>query len=763
MAINAISGLTLNFGNSVEGAEKASAKDMLRLSTGLRINSAADDAAGLAISTRMNAQSRGMAMAIRNANDLLSLTQTAEGAVKDINDTLQHMRELSVQAANGTLTDVERKNINEEVTQLKQQIDAISKQTKFNNINLLDGSIKNARFQIGGNAQDTFKLSMPALDTSSLAQTPISNKYKLTLTALVAGQSVTVAGLTFKATSDTSAGDVVAAFSNLAENATTGTGIATGEYSGTFTGFSSGKADSAALELTTSASNIKGDVPKVAVTQLPVVPTINTYNVSFSSLVAGQSVTIAGLTFKANGDTTANAIAAAFMAGSSNSGTFTGSLQGFNASSTPNGQLSLISTPSNPQGVTPSISAQAGAAPQVPHVAITQGVQAVAAVAGTTAQTTVRIKNLIAGDVVSLGGLTFTCTTNFSDNYNFSTTTDFDLTNTFAGWNQGQTDYWWTNNLNSPYAGYFPQRRGTFSGSFQDWTWGGGTGHGNGYFTATYLSATPNASVASQLSFSSNNPSAVTFVSFQDGNAPVAAVLPITESANVQFTSITHGQSITVAGLKFTANQDLTASQVAVAFENLQNGATHGSASYGNYSGAYNGYTSVAATNGSVTMTSSTLNAPVADIVVTTGATSSPMAPSVSLTDSTSPLPASAPIVDKEASTTHEIPNSLSAITVTTEQGASDAIQVIDISIEAVSKFQAELGSVENRIYSVINNLTTANTNLKASVSRIDDADYAVETSNMARHQIISQAAMAMLAQANQSTGAVESLLKQFK
>ena len=115
---------------------------MQRLSTGSRINSAKDDAAGLAISTRMDSQVRGLSMAIKNANDGISLLQTAEGAMDEVTGILQRMRELSVQSVNGTNNDADRVALNDEITQLKSEIDRIASTTEFNSQKILDGSFK---------------------------------------------------------------------------------------------------------------------------------------------------------------------------------------------------------------------------------------------------------------------------------------------------------------------------------------------------------------------------------------------------------------------------------------------------------------------------------------------------------------------------------------------------------------------------------------------------------------------------------------------
>jgi flagellin len=128
------------------------ATSMQRLSSGLRVNSAKDDAAGLAISERMNAQVRGLNVAVRNANDGISLAQTAEGALGKVGDMLQRMRELAVQSANASNNGSDRTALQAEVTQLSQEIDRVAKTTAFNGTKLLDGSFANATFQVGANA-----------------------------------------------------------------------------------------------------------------------------------------------------------------------------------------------------------------------------------------------------------------------------------------------------------------------------------------------------------------------------------------------------------------------------------------------------------------------------------------------------------------------------------------------------------------------------------------------------------------------------------
>ena len=141
---------------------------MERLSTGSRINSAADDAAGMGIASKMTSQVRGLNMAIRNANDTISVSQTAEGAMTEVSDILQRMRELAVQAASDVNNSEDRAFLQAEVTQLSAEIDRISETTQFNNMNLLDGSYADKSFQIGANAGQTIGMSIGSMNSSTL-------------------------------------------------------------------------------------------------------------------------------------------------------------------------------------------------------------------------------------------------------------------------------------------------------------------------------------------------------------------------------------------------------------------------------------------------------------------------------------------------------------------------------------------------------------------------------------------------------------------
>ncbi|MCW7540537.1 flagellin [Aquabacterium sp. A7-Y] len=144
---------------NLNSSQSSLSTSMQRLSSGLRVNSAKDDAAGLAIAERMSTQVRGLTVAARNANDGISLAQVAEGSLGKVSDMLQRMRELAVQSSNATNSEDDRKALQAEVGQLRDEINRVAKQTAFNGQKLLDGSFSAATFQVGANSGETITIA----------------------------------------------------------------------------------------------------------------------------------------------------------------------------------------------------------------------------------------------------------------------------------------------------------------------------------------------------------------------------------------------------------------------------------------------------------------------------------------------------------------------------------------------------------------------------------------------------------------------------
>jgi flagellin len=160
--------MSLNAQRNLGKSGSTLATAMQRLSSGLRINSAKDDAAGLAISNRMSTQVRGLTQAIRNANDGISISQTAEGAMQEITNNLQRARELAVQSANGSNSASDRAALNDEVTQLVSEIQRAATTTTFNGVNVLNGSFTGNSLQVGSQAGETISFSIANMQTTAL-------------------------------------------------------------------------------------------------------------------------------------------------------------------------------------------------------------------------------------------------------------------------------------------------------------------------------------------------------------------------------------------------------------------------------------------------------------------------------------------------------------------------------------------------------------------------------------------------------------------
>jgi len=184
----------LNAYRNLSQTMSSTSKSLEKLSSGLRINKAADDAAGLAISEKMRSQIRGLDMAERNTLDAVSLVQTAEGALNEVHSILQRMRELSVQGANGTLETDDKTAIQSEITQLIDEVDRIAETTQFNSQNLLDGTGGESgkfTFQIGANTGEKLEITIGKMDAATLgiSSIDVSTDPQAAITALDAAIS----------------------------------------------------------------------------------------------------------------------------------------------------------------------------------------------------------------------------------------------------------------------------------------------------------------------------------------------------------------------------------------------------------------------------------------------------------------------------------------------------------------------------------------------------------------------------------------------
>ena len=227
--------MSLNSQRQLMKSQNTLATSMQRLSSGLRINSARDDAAGLAISNRMSSQIRGLSQASRNANDGISMAQTAEGSLQEATTMLQRMRDLAVQSANDTNSASDRANLQKEVVQLQQEIDRIAQTTRFNGKQLLDGTFTAQSLQIGAFASENITLSIGDSQASSIGSNELVATGTLHNAVAAAGttpasvvlatEDLTVTGNLGSTTVDVAVGATAGAVAAQVNAATASTGV----------------------------------------------------------------------------------------------------------------------------------------------------------------------------------------------------------------------------------------------------------------------------------------------------------------------------------------------------------------------------------------------------------------------------------------------------------------------------------------------------------------------------------------------------------
>ncbi|SFV02852.1 flagellin N-terminal helical domain-containing protein [Pseudoduganella namucuonensis] len=233
---------SLNSQRNLNSSQSALSTSLQRLSSGLRINSAKDDAAGLAISERFTSQVRGNNQAARNANDGISLAQTAEGGLSTAGDLLQRIRELAVQSANGSNSASDRKSIQNEVAALSSELNRVAESTQFNGQNVLDGTLTNTQFQVGANSNQTINIGVQSAKATDIGNNTIKP------VDIAASQSQAVAGLANNVTDDTL-------------NVSSGAGISTQVF---VNAGDSAKAIAAATNANTSTSGVSAQAKTTA-------------------------------------------------------------------------------------------------------------------------------------------------------------------------------------------------------------------------------------------------------------------------------------------------------------------------------------------------------------------------------------------------------------------------------------------------------------------------------------------------------------------
>jgi flagellin len=606
---------SLNAQRNLTTSQSSLASALQRLSSGLRINSAKDDAAGLAISDRMTSQINGLDQASRNANDGISLSQTAEGGLSSIGDALQRMRTLAVQSANSTNSSSDRAALQSEATSLLAEISRVASTSQFNGLNLLDGSFSSQQFQVGANANQVINFSISGASTDVLGSYGGTGSAVQT-TAFDASNSLVINGTTVGPSVDRSAQTYgwtagSAAAKGAAVNASTAT-----------TGVSA-----------TATTSVVGASPLAG-------STINAGDLSINGVALGAIP--AASTGAGQGAAVASAI--------NNLQSQTGVTATYNTTS---GALSLTSAEG--RDITLVSFNAAGATRVLNATGLTATSGGGAATLGTS--TVLSSATTVSGENFTLNGVIFTLDSTVGANTN----TVVDATHVKVG-----------------------------------------------FVDLTGLQTVATAAANIEAAFSTAKADSRTS----------AALLPLTAAGAATVTF-----SDTRVGLAATVGRTLTGSLTGGTITAQASGADSGAA----------GVQLTKVNGGTMTLNS-------ASAFTLTGVGSGlAYAGMGALTVGLSKL---------------------SAASIDTIASANSALAVIDAALSQVNTQRANLGAVQNRFSSVVSNLQTSSENINAARSRIRDADFASETANLTRAQILQQAGTAMLAQANSLPQNVLALLK---
>jgi flagellin len=762
-----------------QAALKVSSRDsqvaMQQLSTGKRINSSKDDAAGLAIAARMTQNIQGLKQAVRNAGDAISMIQTAEGATQEITVMLQRMSELAVQASNSTYSTEQRGYLDQEFQQLKQEIVRISDTHEWNGFPILNGK---AGTPVGAPATETVTREGVPADTLGKALKAgdleiQTDKGSFAIPASMAASDSKSSTLAYGSNNAGSAIAIAAAINS--QIGVTG------------------------VNATVDAAMVSATKTTVGSTSIQTDLYVNGVKVSLS-LSAGQTLS-----------ERRQYVMESINAGTAEHGVVAG--DGGNGGltlKTPDGRnLSVWYDSTSVQGSDFGLGLDTATASN--PLGVTGIAGAAACAAGTVEQSQVTFPSLLAGQHVTLNGLTFTANASLNGT---------DVAAAFSNLQSGMTA------VAATAANSTSAAKGTFTGTFAE-------GFTTGANTAAQVTATATSkgNVGDIMLSGTQAPTVVTTqgAAAGGGGTPPA----ITETSVITFNSLAAGEPVTVNGLTFKPTNAMTSADVAAAFASIASGDTAAavtarntvSAALGTYSGTFTaGFSTGTITGSSITATSSNSG------IVTDIAVSSAVTPTANTTSGTTVAAstvygtvklnsndpftikpganayasANAPAVDPtyanfsalgfEAKTinaknigrlsfqvgpaenqlininmadfgpngdiTGPITSEKAPTNLLTVQSANDVILNVNKSLDRIAETRATMGAVMNRLEHVIDNLTNVVMNSEASRSQIEDADYAQASTELARTQIMQQAATAVLAQANTSQQTVLKLLQ---
>ena len=691
---------------AIAGSQNELTTAMERLSTGSKINSASDDAAGLAMSQRMTAQIQGLNMAIKNSNDGIAMTKSIEGAIAEVSDMLQRMRELSIQAANGTNSASDRTYLQDEVNLLIQEVTRISANTRYNGSLILDGTFINKQLQVGIEEGEHITFSVDSIAAKQIgAHTLIGN-----------GVNPETPGATAPANGVTTAEDIQI-FGYL--------GTKTVESSTEDTA----KEVAEKVNLLTAETGVKA------------------YAKTYAALSSGDT-TARTYNIKINGYQTGN-----FIISSTDVGDAVDAVNRISGSSgvtakVENNKVVLFDA----DGDDITIENTKTGADFVDLVVEKLGEN------GAVANTVGQQVRLGEGATATNTLATFTQDAGTTANYNSQTHTMTDGTTTLT----------------------FTADASATSSELQE-----GFRKAAGYDSFKYDVAIVAAGTKSTITYTARQPGAI----------QTAEIPTITPHANVT------DEAATAAGVA-GASADATRISGTLKFVSAnsfsveQAGATkatftqlHGNLS--NYAGQSHtlsdGVTTLSITQGAATPTTAELvtafqaasgYANFAYDISANGATGFTFTAKTAGAIRTADQPvltANAAVTDvgaltaatagdelgyfKDGSQTATLVD-LTQVKISTEAGASDAISIIDAALDKVAQMRSDLGAIENRMDHTISNLMNIAEKTADSRSRLQDADFALESARLAKNQVLQQAGTSMLSQANQMSQLVMELLR---
>jgi len=697
--------------NSLAQVSKSQSAAMEKLSTGQSINSAKDDAAGLAIATRMTSDINGFGVAVQNSNQGMNMAQTADGALNNVNNILQTMRQLAVQASNGTMTAANRQATQAEVAQLTKQIDSISQTTTSNGIQLLNGTAGNIVLQTGVNQGNTMTMSIGSVQTKDIGIGSLAS-----LTSIQSGSKPVAL----------TAGDL------LINGVQVGASLATSDtLSYSNAGVGNGTSDNSGSSIAKAAA-----INKVSA-QTGVTATVD------PTVVEGSSQTTLG----------------------SQSGII--NINGVNTASITTGTDATINRQMTITAIN-NISGQTGVT-AIDTGYQTHGIQLVAADGrNITAYTTAPLTD--SGLNTNIGSTPATAQA-FGGQIELHSTTNSPITigTTPTGVlaNSGLALGTFDPNTAAVVAN---NRTPSITAAAAPNLFTGGTLILNGVAVGASLATYDTASDT-------------TAASSQRANSGIAIAAAINKSTSLTGVSAV-AQPTTIVGSTFTAAAvtGLTINNVNISQMNTL-GTTNSKTDFINAINTYSGQTGVVASdngngitytaadgrNISIGATYSTGLGIPATAVGADAANAMTTYSNVKLESANKFTVQSGQdgnvgfsALGFQAGSYGGSNNGLkiNQVDVSTQSGAQAAITAIDAAITTVSAIQSNVGAYENRLSSTVTNLQSMSTNMSASRSTIQDTNYSTTTTALARSQIISQAATAMLAQANQSGQTVLSLLK---